>query len=95
MDRKIEVEVNEVQSNIQKEIKELKEFTEAYENIKASHTKEIELMKKDSIKQREDMTEIKNINLHLTEQNRTEQNIYLLLFLAKYNILIYVIISFP
>ena len=48
--------VKDVQNNIQKEIRELKEFTEAYEKIKASHTKEIELMKKDSVKQREDMT---------------------------------------
>ena len=79
MDIKIEVEVNEVQSNIQKEIRELKEFTEAYEKIKASHTKEIELMKRDSIKQREDMTKIKNINLHLTNEVNTKNDEIVLL----------------
>ena len=60
--------VNNVRDTIQKEIRELKEFTEAYEKIKASHTKEIELMKNDSVKQREDMTKIENINLHLTNE---------------------------
>ena len=66
--------VNTVRDNIQKEIRELIGFTEAYEKIKASHTKEIEMMKKDSIKQREDMTKIKNINLHLTNEVNTKND---------------------
>ena len=71
--------VNNVRDTIQKEIRELKEFTEAYEKIKASHTKEIELMKKDSVKQREDMTKIKNINLHLTNEFETKNDEIVLL----------------
>ena len=74
-----EDDVKDAQNTIQKEMRELKEFTEAYEKIKASHTKEIELMKKNSVNQREDMTKIKNINLHLTNEVETKNNEIVLL----------------